>query len=294
MFKFKWAKVSRTAYPGLRFKIAAALLVANAVILYQEKKPFKLIFTNLGFYIASLVSCIFAYLIIELVIWLTRYLDYRMPWHTNYSKRLFWQLAVAVVFPVLPLFLAAAIYFNALHINVLHTVYVSRYIPLIVLFLVVLSAYLHLVWEKKHRAKKTPKSLLIQNNIQSPLPLPFAEIAYLFAANKSCYVVNYFGEKTVWDLTLKQSMSQLPTNRFFQMNRSLIINIKAIDTIKVTDPKRTTVILFDPLPSPLTNNEALAPIMKAVSPSARENAAFKSWYVKHNTANEWLKEKGTD
>ncbi|WP_165501710.1 LytTR family DNA-binding domain-containing protein [Pedobacter frigiditerrae] len=264
--------------------MAAAFCAANGVILYQEKKPFEVIFTNVGFYIASICSCLFAYGAIVLVIWVTRFLDYRLPWHTNYSKRLFWQLVLGVVFPVLPLFIAAAIYFNRLGINVLKTVYISRYIPLIVLLLVVLSAYLHLLWEKKHRGKKTPKSLLAQKTTQPPLPLPFAEIAYLFAENKSCYVVNYFGEKTGWDLTLKDTMTQLPTNRFFQLHRSLIINLKAIEDIKVIDPKRTTVMLFDPLPNPLNDNKVLTALMKEVSPSARENATFKSWYVRHKPA----------
>lgn len=284
MFKDKWPKLSNYVYLSFRFKVIAAFCSANGVILYQEKKDFEFIFADQGFYIASICSWAFAYAAIELAVWCTRFLDYRLPWHTNYLRRLIWQLVLGVLLPVLPLFLAATIYFNRYDINVFDTVYIARYIPMIILLLMILSAYLHLLWEQKHRGKKTPKALLAAQGEQLPLPLPFAEIAYLFAENKSCYVVNYLGEKTGWPLTLKDSLPQLPANQFFQMHRSLIINLKAIEYIKVVDSKRTIVTLFDPVPNPLNGDKALAPLMKAVSPSARENASFKSWYVQYRTS----------
>lgn len=280
MSKLNLPLASNIAYPGPAFKITAAILAANAVILFEEKPVLSIILSNRGFYIASVFSCIVAYFAIRLVFWITCLLDHHAPWYKNYNKRLLWQLFLGVVTPVLPLFMAATIYFSCQHVNVLDTVYVRRYIPLILLLLIALSAYLHYVWEKKHRAKKVPKSLLLKKQPLQLLQLPIEEIAYLFAENKNCYAVNFFGEKLIWNLTLTESMAQLPSHQFFQVHRSLVISLMAIEDISVVAAK-TVIILKDPLPRSLNINETPLPIKKEVSPSARENAPFKRWYVQY-------------
>ena len=270
---------NQVKYPGHIFKIPAAIFVANAVILYEEKPAIEIILSNKGFYIASLFSSLIAYLAIRFVFWITRKLDHHYPWHRNYSKRLLLQFFCAVVLLILPLFIAAFIYFSAHKIHILNTVYMRRYIPIIFLLLMVLSLYLHYCWENRNRAKKIPKSLFAKARPMA-LQLPFEEIAYLYTADKNCYAVNFYGEKIYWNLTLERSLAHFPENLFCKVHRSLVVNIKAIEEVVVIDAKRTTIMLFSPLQR---LGFTIAPLLikKQIRPSARENAAFKKWYVRY-------------
>jgi|GEM_PF-2175644 len=284
MLHLKWTKSDNTRYPDFGFKIMAAFLAANAVILFEEKPNLLFILSNKGFYIASAVSTIFAYLVIELVIGISKWLDQRHPWHAPTKTRPGLQFAFAVLLPIVPLFIAASIYFHLHGINVFDTVYCRRYIPIIGLLLTVLSGYLY--YCATNGKNTTAKEKPAKRNLSSvkSLPLPAEQIAYLFASDKNCFVVNFDGLKLGWELTLKESMQLLPATHFCRINRALVINRNAIATIEEVNAKQTRILIKTAIFSKISPAEKASWMLTETSPSFRENSAFKQWYLAEDSA----------
>lgn len=281
MLNIKLPYYGQIPYPGPIFKLVAAVISANIVILYEEKPPLLFILSNQGFYIASAISCVFAYIIIDVVFFLTTWLDFKFPWAPYYNKRLLLQFLLGVFAPVFPLFLGASLYFYVNNINVFETVYVKRYIPMIILLLTCLSAYLQYYWAKEKGFKKKVSALQANLNAPNVLSVDATTIAYLFAEDKNYYAVDFKGNKVGWELTIKETIPLLPSKMFFRINRSMVINRNAIEMIEVINPKQTAIFIKTAIYAGLSEAQKSGRITEA-RPSARLNTVFKRWYEEAN------------
>jgi hypothetical protein len=271
MKKQSWYKAAGAAnYPNYVIKLIYAVVAAHFIIVYEEKHTYLDIFTSQNYYSALIINALLAYVLVSLVIRITRFLDYHYPWGRSYRIRMPRQLIGGVLLPVIPAVILATVYFACYEINILDTVYFSRYLQQIILMITVLNGYLFYHWHKLNKQKSIPKGLL-ENFGDEPVVAPtVADVACIFIENKTCFAYHFDGEIIVWNDTLMKTMSYLPAHQFYMIKRSFIVNRAAIKTISVTTARKTKISLKPPL-----NLELYI--------SQRENTGFKKWAAK--TAN---------
>ncbi len=79
-------------------------------------------------------------------------------------------------------------------------------------------------------ANRYKERLLIKRGQQLSF-LKTADIAYCFADGKLCYAVDFSGRKYLIECNLSQLEEQLSPNKFFRINRHLLINIDAVSKV---------------------------------------------------------------
>jgi DNA-binding LytR/AlgR family response regulator len=79
-------------------------------------------------------------------------------------------------------------------------------------------------------ANRYKERLLIKRGQQLSF-LKTADIAYCFADGKLCYAVDFSGRKYLIECNLSQLEEQLSPNKFFRINRHLVINIDAVSKV---------------------------------------------------------------
>lgn len=253
-----------TRYPGYFSKITLAFIAAQLIVLYEEEHSFRAIFSNPYYYVALLASMGIALVIIQLVFWITRWLDYQFPWSRSYRLRLPRQFIFGLLLPLFPLLLLASAYFAYFEINILHTVYFKRYLQQIVWMLLTLNGLLFYWWSIANKQKGIPKAMLTNLLPAPPTLAQHQDIACIFIEHKNYFAYRFDGEKIIWQDTLANSIALLDAYQFFLVNRSCIINRKAIVAVKVLTSKRTKL-------------ELSLEKMAEVEVSQRENSAFKKW-----------------
>jgi DNA-binding LytR/AlgR family response regulator len=92
------------------------------------------------------------------------------------------------------------------------------------------------------------------------------EIAYFFAKDKAVYLQTFNGRSRSIDFSLDKIENQLDPKNFFRINRSMIININAIDEMYAYSRSRVKINL---LPKNGEINEAIVSIDKS--------GDFKKW-----------------
>jgi DNA-binding LytR/AlgR family response regulator len=94
--------------------------------------------------------------------------------------------------------------------------------------------------------------------------LTIGNLAHAFADGKLCYAVDFSGNKFLLDNNLSQLEEQLPPNKFFRINRHLMINIDAITKVHTWLGGRLKIEI-----QPITNTETIVS-RERVNP-------FKEW-----------------
>ncbi|MFD0939707.1 LytTR family transcriptional regulator DNA-binding domain-containing protein [Pedobacter boryungensis] len=268
MKKSPWYRAAGAVkYPNYVIKLPFAFLSSHLLIVYEEKHTYAVIFTNPYYYSALLINAVMAYILISVVFRITSLLDYYYPWGRSYKIRMPRQLLGGVLFPILPAIILATLYFAYYEINILNTVYFSRYLQQIVFMLIILNAYLFYHWHILSKQKSIPKALL-ENYVNEPIAKEtFTQIACVFIEDKNCFAYNLQGEKIIWNDTLIKSINYLPRSQFYMIKRSFIVNRAVINKVNVVNSRKTTIKLKSPL-----NLE--------VDVSQRENADFKKWMLR--------------
>ena len=271
MRKTIWYKAKgSTRYANLP-KFVFAFLSAHLIITYEEQHSYAEIFSSKFYYYALIINSFIAFTLIVAAYRITLGLDYFFPWSRSYKKRLRWQLFCAVVIVQAISLGFAAIYFQFYGISIFSTVYFSRYFLLISLMLMLLSAYLFYEWSVKNRMKSTPKKVLNHTNDSPEQYWSTSEIACVFIEDKYYFAFNFDAKKIIWRENLTTTISQLPSDQFYQIRSSYIVNRAAIKEVIVVSPRITKILLIEPL-------------NLALEISRRENAAFKKWMtLRHHT-----------
>ena len=88
------------------------------------------------------------------------------------------------------------------------------------------------------------------------------DIAYFYADNKTVFIVNVQGQKSVVDYNLAILETMLDPKLFFRLNRKYIINISSIKEIRIQSSSQMRVMLH--------------PMQKVSVSRARVND-FKAW-----------------
>ncbi|RYF25071.1 MAG: hypothetical protein EOO42_04505 [Flavobacteriales bacterium] len=257
---------SAVQYPGWKFKWIAALSTSQFVILFEEKHTAGEIISNPFYYLASAISIGIAFLIISLVYWITRILDYQCPWGRSFRMRLPRQLVFGVLLPLPVATSLATLYFALMHKNILETVYFTRYLPILLLLFIILNSVLFYYWVLASRDKKKPRE---QSKPKFEVTLPaldYTQVASFHINSKRYYTRHFNREKEQrWYISLTDTIALVDADQFFMVNRSLIINRSVIEDVTILSAKKTELLLGKPIDQKLTVSES-------------ENAAFWLWW----------------
>ncbi|RZJ17059.1 MAG: hypothetical protein EON51_18005 [Acinetobacter sp.] len=263
-FSFKTSNA--VGYPGWIFKCLTSISTSQFVILFEEKHTAEEILANPYYYLASVVSIGIAIIIISVVYWITRILDYQYPWGKSFRLRLWRQIAFGVGLPLPVAIGLATAYYALMHKNIRDTVYFTRYFPVLLLLFIILNAVLFYCWAKSFRDKKKPRE---QPKAKPEVALPdmdYTQVASFHIHNKQYFTRHFNREKEQrWYLSLSDTIALVDPHQFFMVNRSLIINRSVIGKVTMISAKKTELVLNQPVD-----------LMLMVSES--ENAAFLLWW----------------
>lgn len=203
------------------------VIIIHLLITHEEKKPLLYILSNWGYYRALLFSTVMALAIITWVRQQSILLDKKFPWATRFTKRLNLQILRGLVLPAIFVLLSASIYFAFLGINILDTVYLSRYLFLTLLLLLVLNL-IGVVWQllmKRrpyiHASKLMHQTMLVQQTEE-------VDIACIIIENRQCFYYNLIGQRFFWTKTFREAIEALEGEQFFLIRRGILVNRKAI------------------------------------------------------------------
>ncbi|RYF84486.1 MAG: hypothetical protein EOO03_14735 [Chitinophagaceae bacterium] len=248
-------------YPSVPWLLPFLIVTVHFLIIFEEKPSFITIMSNWGYYRALLFSWAVSLLS---VYWVRRKsigLDASFPWRSYFSKRFAQQLKWGIILPtVLTLCLATA-YFAFLKVNIMHTVYFSRYIPMMAVLLTLLNV-LAFGWNQYFiRIEYTPNRQAIAN-IQWERHVHNDDIACVYAHHDACHYRNRSGDYFLWTGTIEEAALLLGPS-FFLIRRGVLIERNAIINILAEGELLKVVLAFE------------VPVSLIVS--HRQLAEFKRW-----------------
>lgn len=258
---------SKPIYPKWPF-LPLAIGIALALLFYVEKIYFPEDFFELPFYIAWLVSSVMAALVIYIVYQITIRLDDVYSWRYQLSNRLKHQAIKGVLIPALVAFIGMSAYFYCASINIFYTIWIRKYLWAILLLLVTFNGAFGFYWLTNipevpyvELQQGLISSNAVQTEIQpvlTELPavednsfaqedqlkiLDYAHVACIFSFEKHYHQVDFNGLADMWNYSIDHSVELLPSKDFIRVNRSFIINFKAIDEVKDESTKVTFLLL---------------------------------------------------
>ena len=129
-------------------------------------------------------------------------------------------------------------------------------------FCLVALVFFFLYMRNQAQMKAMEEQILARDAAQAPfkekfivhlnnriVPVPVKDIAYIYAEDKSSYIVTRTGQKHPLDDSLDAIEAQLDPKRFFRISRSCIISADAISSAAKVSSSRLDVTLIDGLQS---------------------------------------------
>lgn len=124
--------------------------------------------------------------------------------------------------------------------------------------------YLETLLDALGHPEKKYRSRFLISGADRLWPLRVEDIAYFYYEEKITFAVTHKGREHVLDIPLNKLEEQLDPDRFFRVNRQMILNIDAIDRAIPTFKGKIKVVVRPPFKADIVISEG-------------RTAAFKSW-----------------
>lgn len=252
MFKTleKIENVEIVSYNDFPVRITGALLAALLIVSFDEPENWYDLLRLPAFYPAVFASTIMAFIIIETVFRINRWLDRVLVWFTKPARRLLLQLLLCVLLPITISVLLATLYYGWYNYSLNETVYFDKHFMPIVIMVISANLYyalqftvrllIHLLSNKSLPTPTTSVSTAItpiavpnifhedlptvapHNSLIMPNGLSLEAIDLVFSLNRNIWVL-HDGEKTSWLNTIQKTMLALPADQYFLANKSCIV-----------------------------------------------------------------------
>jgi hypothetical protein len=238
-------------YRDTLFRLLLPLLEAHYSLAINEPEPF-LEFIRLPQYpLLLLQNWVLVSILVNVIYYVTLYLDRKFPWYKGKIKRLTLQLGLGVVLPsFLSLFLAFA-FFRINGIDIFETNYLKLEWWFSILFILVVNCYyiiyhfVSLLAELKKKEKKvkaTPIDLEFfqgSNNVR----LEEKDIALFFHKEGLSFAHTFEGGEYLVERPLSEIMLAISSVQFFKISRSFIVNRNAISSFTPASSSRLCLFL---------------------------------------------------
>lgn len=257
-------------YCPLVVRLFAAVLAAHIIITFDEPESLFELMQMPAYYMALVTNSVMASAIIELINAVTRRLDHTKPWVFAPLTRILRQVLEGIVLPLALSILLAIIYFALYGIHIMDTVYFDQYFLIIVLLVILANAYYFIhfgVWIIATILKFNKQARIVRK-MDMPASLkdrwPTTDIALIQTENEEYFVTTSEGERLAWPDTLETTITNLPYEDYFLINRSTIVKIDNIANASLESSRRILLTLH-------------APAKMEVYVSQRQYAGCKDW-----------------
>lgn len=258
---------NQISYPPIYYRVLFYLLAAHFLVSYGEPENLFQLLKLPFYYIALSGSLVIALITGEFVLWVTRYLDNTRPWFVSFSKRICLQLLWGVAVAILLTTILAAVYFKARGKNIMAEKYFTYDFAIVVCFILLLnSLYLIVVLVQNRRQLNRGRI----SNKEKPIAVavnPYTDVVAIYPVGRGFIALLKNGESMIWTKTIEQSLSVLPQEEYFLINRSDIINRCIIAGYEPGESRRLKLVLRLPIAIP-----------RVFVVSQRKAVEFKHWY----------------
>ncbi|RQO76559.1 hypothetical protein DBR40_11705 [Pedobacter sp. KBW01] len=234
-------------YPAIYYRTPIFLLTAHYLVAYGEPESFFTLLQLPYYYYAVLGSFIITMATAEFILVVTRYLDKVKPWGAHFRRRLWLQLVLGVLVTLLLAILLAAAYFYIRGQNIITADYFKYDFTLVVCFVLFLNL-IYLIIAQMQGRQQLAKLRLPSKHKPTEVNQTKTEVAAIYPLGQGYLAVLKNGESVIWSKTIEQSLSELPADQYFLINRSDIVNRAIIEGFELGHSRRLKLILKITLP----------------------------------------------
>jgi len=221
-------------YNDLYFRIIAAIISAHIIVVIGEDETFFHLLVDKDYYRAMLYSFIIAFLLVNLVYWITRKLDNQYDWKQHKIRRPILQLFFSFFLPSIAAFLLAFTYFKIFGYDIWNTWYLRYDYPIIVLMLLMLNIYylafyFYRQWQftesmiipvVANKEESKSKGVFVVQKGAKNIPLQVDTISYFFHNGDFNFVRTFEQEDFIITQALDDVQQQLNEKQFFSRKQA--------------------------------------------------------------------------
>lgn len=220
----------------LVLRIVSALVIAHFVIMVG-RDDWLGVFVQWLYYKDLILTFLSVFLVIEYAYRINRYLNRRVPWHDDASRRFLLQFALVVLIPAgFAILLTWLRYVFVYEQDIIATGYFASEFLAEVLLILIVNLVLVISYLLRQRRDGPPDLLRERDAIGLSLqamsgrkyvPVAQEEAAYIWLKHDVLYIRTFSGEKLLLRETLDHYEALLPQDLFFRANRQWIIHKNA-------------------------------------------------------------------
>ncbi len=263
-------------YNDLYFRIIAAIISAHIIVVIGEDETFFHLLVDKDYYRAMLYSFIIAFLLVNLVYWITRKLDNQYDWKQHKIRRPILQLFFSFFLPSIAAFLLAFTYFKIFGYDIWNTWYLRYDYPIIVLMLLMLNIYylafyFYRQWQftesmiipvVANKEESKSKGVFVVQKGAKNIPLQVDTISYFFHNGDFNFVRTFEQEDFIITQALDDVQQQLNEKQFFRANRQTIINFNACQHFEPLEHGKLELYVTPKLKEPIIISQKRAKTFK--------------------------------
>ncbi|RZK38470.1 MAG: hypothetical protein EOO90_22120 [Pedobacter sp.] len=214
-------------------RLLVALLASHFIVLHSASETWLQLLSKTYYYVSVFYSMIIAFVLIEFVHQISRYLNKSLNGFQFNALRLRHQFLKGFILTGILAFLLAALLFLLNGENIFNTGYLSKLYVYILLFIFCINV-LYLLYFYHVDGPKTRYQVI--NPDQLEMAYARSQLAnknvpaLIYHDNKTSFSINFDGVKTIWPHTIDESSRLLDEEDYFQINRKAIVHRAAILT----------------------------------------------------------------
>lgn len=238
-------------YKNILLILLAALFSAHYILVHHSKYSFFKVVKVRGYLPSLLFSFLITVAIIYAIYRTTIYLNQYLPYSQNKLKRTALQVTIGI-FGVSILAIAMVfLYFTIFGQPERIYLYWHSDFPLVFTFIVIVNAFIALLYFTKENAQLLSQLLMFRQNqhTKSKQKVSFSEastnndysdnnIAYITKSQRRYMVVYLNGNKFIWSKTISETINFLPSENFFRINQRTIVNREIIQGFSQLSSRR--------------------------------------------------------
>ena len=229
MALLKFIYRDESIYPNFRIRLLWCFFAGSFLVVFGEKDEFWEMIQNSGFYISIGGSVMIAIVVSEFIVCCNYYFDQYFPWRKDIINRMWLQGLVSGLSSIPLAVVLAAIYFKIRDTSLLNSGYFTYDFTVVICLVALINAYylvLNLLQLKNAKLRTNRPNLLKPVVESTGANAP----AFIFSEGKGNIVVQFDGKRFQWNKTLAETVTELPVETYFLVNRAEIVHWSAISS----------------------------------------------------------------
>lgn len=244
-------------YKDLWVRILAPLPFAHFVLAINKPETFLQIVRLPGYFQDLFWSSLIAFIVIQIIYWVTTYLDKESPWFKDTGNRVIEQIVLGIIMPSSIAYSLSSWFFYFKGTSISETTFMSLEFWFCILFIVLFNSYYviyhfaRLFLLVNDRKKVLSAEGMVNDNSKEWLlqygsewaKIKESDIAYFIPAVKGALAVTFDDQRYISNKNLEGILQEVDKKRFFLVGRSHIVNRDAIKGYKGASSRRIQIFL---------------------------------------------------